>query len=463
MKANFWHRLNSKLDKSQENFGPAAGEDSVFRIAMIWLAGNLVVTTQLTGTLFIPGIPWHLVLGLIFVGSLFGGTVLVLVGNIGTRTGLPTMALTRGALGLRGASVPAMLNVGVLMGWAWVQAMLAGITLNHAVEQLTGFSNPILFSMSCQFVVVCLAIFGHRGLTVIEPVFAIAILIIMGLVLSEAFSEYNFRDYVNLELDESLGWDGFSVLDVVMATAVSWTVLSAEICRRAVSETASIVGTGVGYVLSTTLSMGFGATALAYVILEGGQFSNFSPIPIVTAFGLSVAIVFFLSVMATNVLCVYGMVTSIVNLSNTRKVKFLPTTLIVGLIAILGSAWLPLLSIFTDFLTLIGGIFVPIFAIMIADYYFVNRGFYDQDILLSGKGKYWFRGGYNKTAFLIWLFGAIFSHVTSYHLPTPVGSFIPTFFIVFFSYLFWASLTGRVQKIKPKSVNLSTSLSKTET
>ncbi|MDA9721882.1 cytosine permease [Luminiphilus sp.] len=460
MKSDFWSQLNDKFENTQAESGPVSGSDSLVRICMIWLAGNLVVTTQLTGTLFIPGVAWHAALGLIAVGSLFGGAVLVLVGNMGKRTGLPTMALTKGALGLRGATIPTTINVGILMGWAWVQAMLAGVTLDHYLSPLIGFSNPILLSMTCQVAVVCLAIFGHRGLTVVEPLFAVSILAVMYFALYGAFSDYDLHDFVNLEVDINLGWNVFSVLDVVVATAVSWTVLSAEICRRAVSERASIVGTGLGYVLSTTLSMSFGATALAYVILDGREFASFSPIPIVSAFGLPVAIIFFLSVMATNVLCIYGMVASIVNLPRSRTLKFLPTTLIVGLLAILGCAWLPLLSAFTDFLTLIGGIFIPVFAIMVADYYFVNRGCYDRDILLTKGGKYWFNGGYNPAGLLIWLFGAIFSHIMSYHVQSPIGSFLPTFLLVFIIYLLWASVAGRLLKSKPNSVNLSRLVSK---
>ncbi len=99
MKSGFWNQLNEKFENTQGESGPVSGSDSLFRICMIWLAGNLVVTTQLTGTLFIPGVAWHAALGLIAVGSLFGGAVLVLVGNMGTRTGLPTMALTKGLSG----------------------------------------------------------------------------------------------------------------------------------------------------------------------------------------------------------------------------------------------------------------------------------------------------------------------------------------------------------------------------
>ena len=82
-----------------EEYGPIKGSLSAGRITMIWLAANLVVTTLLTGTLFVPGVSWQLALTLIFVGTTIGTVVLVLIGNMGTRTGLSTMSLTKGAFG----------------------------------------------------------------------------------------------------------------------------------------------------------------------------------------------------------------------------------------------------------------------------------------------------------------------------------------------------------------------------
>ncbi len=43
------------------------------------------------------------------------------------------MALTRGPFGTRGSLLPVAANVIILMGWSWVQAMLAGIALDYIV------------------------------------------------------------------------------------------------------------------------------------------------------------------------------------------------------------------------------------------------------------------------------------------------------------------------------------------
>ncbi len=185
---SLYSRLDRYLEEHSDDAGPVRGTLSLPRIGMIWLAANLVVTTLLTGTLFVPGVEYPLVVLLIIVGTLIGAAVLVTIGNIGTRTGLPTMALTRGPFGTRGSLLPVAVNVIILMGWSWVQAMLAGIALDFLVASVTGFSSPVLFAVVCQTLVVLLAIFGHTGIAKVEPWLAVLILAIIAYIFVVAFT-----------------------------------------------------------------------------------------------------------------------------------------------------------------------------------------------------------------------------------------------------------------------------------
>ncbi|MCC3301774.1 purine-cytosine permease family protein [Arthrobacter sp. zg-Y895] len=452
-----WTRLSRRLDKDAEGYGPLRGTLGVGRIGMIWLAANLVVTTLLTGTLFVPGVSWPMALGMIVLGTLIGGAVLVLVGNMGTRTGLPTMSLTKGSFGLRGSFLPVAANVVILMGWSWVQAMLAGVTVNFLVERATGFSSPVLFSVLCQLLVVALAIFGHKGIARVEPWLALVILAIMAYVFAVAFREFPVADFAAIPRDADAGMSAISVLDVVIATAISWTVLSAEFNRLAKSQTAGVAGSAVGYVVSTVLAMALGATAIGYVVLDGGEAVGFDPALIVAIFGAPLAVVIFLSVMATNTMVVYGMVSSVVNMVPSRRIRFLPTAVVLGAVSVLGSTWLGLLDSFTSFLTVIGALFIPVFAVMIADYYVVQKRSYSADILLGDGGRYWFRRGINAAALVAWLVGAGASVLLTYVLPSPLGATIPTFALTFVLYLGWCAVTGRVVAGRPQSLHLSES------
>lgn len=431
---NAYRRLETYLQENNDDAGPVRGTLSLGRIGMIWLAANLVVTTLLTGTLFVPGVTFGTAFTMILVGTLLGMIVLTLIGNIGTRTGLPTMAATRGAFGLRGSLLPVVANVIILMGWSWVQAMLAGVTINYLVASLTGFSSPILFSILCQSLVVCLAIFGHEGIAKVEPWMALLILAIMGYIFYVAFSAFSLGEYQSIPVDDSIGLNGITVLDIVISTAISWTVLSADFNRLAKTSKAGVIGSGIGYTLSTVLSMTLGLTAFSYLILSGQEAVEFDPGVIVGGFGAPIAIVIFLSVMATNTMVVYGMVTSVINARPQLRLKFLPTALVLGGISIAGSTLLGLLNHFTDFLVMIGAFFVPVFAIMIVDYYIIKKRAYMHDILRDRGGAYWYTKGVNWLAIAVWVIGAVASYLMTYVWASPIGATIPAFVLTFVLY-----------------------------
>lgn len=432
---NWYKALEARLESSTDESGVIRGTLGTGRMFMIWLAANLVVTTLLTGTLFVPGVNYVTAIIVIIVGTVIGTVVLTLIGNIGTRTGLATMSITRGAFGAKGSYLPVAANVIILMGWSWVQAMLAGISVNYVVEQTTGFSNPILFSVICQALVVGLAILGHEGIEKAEPWFAFLILVVMAYVFVIAFIGHAPAEYTQIEIDPGLEFTPALALDIVIATAISWTVLSGDLNRLAKNQRAGVVGSGIGYIMSTVLAMVLGLTAFSYILLDGGEAIPFDPTVLADEFGWALAIVIFLSVMATNTMVVYGMVNSVVGAQRKTRVKFLPVALIIGLISIIGSTWLALLDQYTDFLTMIGAFFVPVFAILIVDYYIIKRRTYTRDILQDTGGIYAYTRGVNWSAVAVWIIGAVVSYLLTYAFPSPVGATIPSFVLSFLLYL----------------------------
>jgi nucleobase:cation symporter-1, NCS1 family len=428
-------RIISRLGHDTVEPGAATERTMGFgNTIMVWLAANMVVTTLLTGTLFIPGIPYLQAILIILLGTLLGVTVLSLVGCIGTRTGLPTMVLTRGSFGVRGGTLPAMLNLAVLMGWSWVQALLAGIAVNSAVETLTGFSSIALFTILCQSIVVLLALFGHEGIERVEPFIAVVMILLALFVFYSAFSAFGVAEFASLPGDPSVGMTAAIAFDVVVATAISWTVLSADFNRNAKTQLGGISGTVIGYTASTFLAMTLGATAAAYAQLRGGGAQGFDPAVLVNNFGIAAAVVVFLSVMATNTLVVYGMIMSYLNLR--PESDFLRPALVIGIISIVGALWQGILDRFLDFLLLIGTFFVPVFAIMLADYYIIKRGSYSvEDVLGKRGGAYWYTGGFNAPAWVAYLIGAGLALYWTRVSPLSFGATVPVFVLTFVLYL----------------------------
>src|SRR5215203_3571717 len=375
-------RLTARIGHEPEAAEPAAGSMSLGRTFMLWLAANMVVTTMLTGTLFLPGI----------------------------------------------------FNLVVLMGWSWVQALLAGITLNYVVEDFTGFSSPVLFAVLCQTIVVVLALLGHAGIQRVEPWLAVVMLVVAAFVFFTAFRDFGLSGFLGIPEQPDLGMTAAIALDIVVATAISWTVLSADFNRHAISQRAGVIGTTLGYTASTVTSMTLGATALGYVFLKGGETTSFDPTVILAEFGLPLAVVIFVSVMATNTLVVYGMTMSYENLR--PKSNYLRAALVIGLISIAGATWQGILDRFVSFLFLISALFVPVFAIMIVDYWIRRRGRYSaRDLVVSRGGAYWYLGGVNPIAVGSFVVGAALAFYWIRISPLPFGATLPTFAVTFVLYL----------------------------
>ncbi len=389
-----------------------------------WLAANLVVTTMLTGTLFVPSLAYGTSLVLIVAGTLLGGIVLILVGNIGTRTRRGTMELTEVPFGRAGSVVPKVANILVLMGWSWVQAMLAGVTVNTLVSNATGWSNPVLFSVACELLVVILAVFGHSGISRVEPWLALVILVCMAWIFWQCLGEGQASHYL-ARLPAEGAYTPSLAFDAVFATAISWTVLSADLNRYGRSQRGTMSGTFLGYTASTILAMAMGATATMAILDQGGPVAEFNPQPLVNSFGWPIAAIVFLSVMATNTMVVYGMVTSVSSLFPAAGKRYGRTVAVVGGISILGATQIALLSYFTDFLLVIGAFFVPVFAIMICDYYLKNKAHYAEGAAMPAFGL---------PALLSWTVGALTSWWFAYVVSIPCGATLTAFVVTFAVY-----------------------------
>jgi nucleobase:cation symporter-1, NCS1 family len=96
-------------------------------------------------------------------------------------------------------------------------------------------------------------------------------------VFYKAFSTFGTGEFVSLPGDPSAGMTAAIAFDVVVATAISWTVLSADFNRNAKTQLGGIFGTVIGYTASTSIAMSLGATAAAYAQLKCGAAQGFDP------------------------------------------------------------------------------------------------------------------------------------------------------------------------------------------
>ncbi|CAN5558650.1 putative hydroxymethylpyrimidine transporter CytX [soil metagenome] len=445
-----WQRLASKFGNDTIDESPQGNRTMGFGKAVtMWLGANVVVTTILTGMLLVPDLPYLTALWIVLVGSVIGAVGLALVGNMGTRTGLPTMVLSRGAFGIRGSNLPAAVNLVILVGWSWVQALLAGMSMNYSVNATFGYSNLPLFTILCEVIVVLIVLRGHVGIERMEFLVATSMLILAAVVFYKLFTEFSVGNLLTMEIDKRNGITAAIAFDIVLATAFSWYVLAADFNRHAKTQAGGMGGTMIGYVVATLVAMGLGATVSGFSILRGME-QTFDPTVLLSGFGFGIpaALVIFLSVMTTNVMAVYGAVMSYLNIR--PQDAFWKPALAIGIITVLGALWTGILDQFQNFLLLIGTLFIPVFAIMLADYWIVKRGNYDAaEVLKRSGGEYWYTGGYNVAAWIAYLIGAGAAFYWTQISPLSFGATLPSFVLTFVLYLIVRALLDRFAQRSP--------------
>lgn len=443
-----WRRFAAKVGHDSIDAVPRARRTMTFRKAVtMWLGANVVVTTILTGMLLVPDLPFGQAMLIVFAGSVVGAVGLALVGLMGTRTGLSTMVLARASFGTRGSKLPSAVNVVVLVGWSWVQALLAGMSLDFAVQSTFGYSNLALFTVLCEVIVVLVVLRGHVGIERVEFVVAISMVALAAVVFYKLFSEFDAASLLTMPTESRNGVTAAIAFDIVFATALSWYVLAADFNRNATSEKGGVGGTVIGYVLATMIAMGLGATVSGFSILAGVE-QTYDPTRLLAGFGfgLPAALVVFLSVMTTNVMAVYGAVMSYQNVR--PRDGFWKPALVIGVITVVGALWDGILDQFQNFLLMIGTLFIPVFAIMLADYFVLRRGRYQVEDVLKDRGdRYWYRGGWNPSAWFCYAVGIALGFYWTQISPLSFGSTGPVFVVTFGLYLL---VGGAVMRLSAK-------------
>ncbi|WP_110651366.1 purine-cytosine permease family protein [Salinicola peritrichatus] len=418
-------------------FGQDALDDNVERSLglsgtfALWLGANVVVTTVLTGMLLVPALSFVTAMWLVFLGSAIGIVPLVLIGVMGSRTGMTTMVLARAAFGRMGAGVPAWVNLLALIAWSWIQARLAGMSLDYAVNYLTSYSNVALFTVICETLVVAIALRGHLGIERAEKWAAILMLALAVVVLYALGRYYDLPSLLEVAPQGDMTPGG--AFDIVIATAFSWIPLAADYNRHCKSNRVAMIGTWSGYVAATMIAMGLGA-AVAGLSVAHGMTATYDPTQLLSqfGFGLPAALVIFFSVLTTNVMCVYSATLSY--MSARRRSTFWKPALVIGVITVFGSLIPGILDSFQTFLLIIGSVFIPAFALMIVDYYLLGdrHARYTSESLLGEQSAL---PGINWQAVAAYAIGAVLAYYWNWVAPLSIGASLPVFVLT--GALYW--------------------------
>ena len=352
----------------------------------------------------------------IIVGSVTGSLFLALAGRIGSDLAVPSLVSTRPSFGIHGAYLPAILNVMQLIGWTIFEIMI----MSKAAEMLGGKLIPYyIWTIIIGTFVTLLGIAGP--LTVIKNwlgkfaiwiSYASSIIIIIHLLIAGNFSK--------VLLSSGGGMTFFSALDIVIAMPISWMPLAADYNRFAKGSKGAFRGTFIGFTITNILFY-FGGVMLGVSDVVG----------IITAIQ-SIFFGFLLLILlvdeADNAFAdVYS--AAISTQSIFRKIK--QHYLIIGFTA-LSTILAMSISIanYETFILLIGAVFVPLFGVVLSDYYIVKHRKYTHSMMY---GKDALKIGF--PAIVAWSVGVLLYYLLSslspIYIPSwpAIGATIPSFIV----------------------------------
>jgi len=335
------------------------------------LWGNLGVSLLgFTGAIFVlqpggagtPELSLGAALTAIVVGTLLGTLPVALAGLPGTQTGAPAMVLLRGLFGARLSYLPTALNILQCVGWG-VFELVTIATAAHTVAPTLPRAGYVVIA---GFATALLTIRPLGAIRVLRKYATGAVIVVM---------IYLFVQLIRHPLPGFTHgtWSGYwAATDTVVAVAVSWAPLVADYTRHSRSQRAAFAGALAGYSVTQVLCYVIGLLALVTVARgnPGHIYGAFIALP-VGSFGFAILAARELDQSFADV---YSTAVSIQNLRPLWDRRVLAGA--IAAMSTAGALWLNITD-YENFLVLIGSVFVPMSAVLLADYFVVSRRYWD--------------------------------------------------------------------------------------
>jgi len=385
--------------------------------SVLWGDLGIGLLVMLTGTFLIPGLSLGSAVLAIVVGSALGCLLLAFVGAIGSDSGVPTMVLLRPVLGLRGSYLPTALNALQLLGWTIFEFVVMGVAANTIGSRLFGASRYSLWTGVFAAIVILMGIGGPVGF-VRQWLEKFAVWIALGTGIWLAYHLVSSNDMASLWRRSGDGSLPFWVaVDLVIALPISWLPLVADYNRFARSSSRAFWGTALGFFVTSLWFLVMGATLMLGSGVSQDPKDFATAIALIAGWG---ALLILLADETHNAWAdLYSSALSLQNVFPKAKQRWLIVGL--GIACFLVAANLDITR-YQSFLFLIGSFFIPLFGVLVADYFVVNRRHYHVEDIYSGgaDGK----GGrsYSSRGIAVWVVGALVYHVTN---PGTLASFVP--------------------------------------
>jgi NCS1 nucleoside transporter family len=357
-----------------------------------------------TGSWFFGGMAAALGLSFVLQYSLIYLPLMMIpwamIGWIAWRHGASTVTSTIPSLGVKGARLAGVGEFFGMIGWPAVNTFIAAISLTYVFGQMWGWptygqpgsTGPLVLGILVTAVVQGLIVVsGHQAIKYLEWV-AVVLLIVLGIWETYVvLQQWDLREISAVRMPEADHSMAF-YFDLAFGFCWGWAMIG-DFGRFAKTPTGATAGSWLGVNLGQGWFMLVGAIGVIGVVLDTGVYdpNNSDPSSTIAALGLGTVafLVVFFATISTNVTVLYGAGMGLIGATRASSPKkYLYLIAILQLIM----CFLPLMfdqfiHFFEFFLSMVGGIFIPLWTLVVLDYFVVRKMRVTDEDLFAGENR----------------------------------------------------------------------------
>lgn len=327
---------------------------SLFANGLIWFGAGVSIAEILTGTYFAP-LGFAKGLEAIIIGHIIGCVMLFLAGYIGAQARVSAMETVKMSFGHTGGLLFAFLNVLQLVGWTAIMIYDGALAANGIMD-----TGAWLWCLVIGALIILWILIGITNLGKINTV-AMAALFVLTLILCKVI--FFSGNSVISASDDSMSFG--AAVELAVAMPLSWLPLISDYTREAEKPFAATMTSTVVYGLVSTWMYLIGMGAALFT----GEY-DIAQIMVKAGLGIAGLLIVVFSTVTTTFLDAWS-----AGISSESILKKANGKWVAAAVTVIGTVCAILFPMddITGFLYLIGSVFAPMIAVLIADFFILKK------------------------------------------------------------------------------------------
>ena len=327
---------------------------TLFGNGLIWFGAGVSIAEILTGTYFAP-LGFSKGLLAILAGHVIGCIMLFLAGYIGARTRKSAMETAKMSFGSKGGLLFSILNVLQLIGWTAIMIYDGALAADGVLH-----TGAWIWCLVIGVLIILWILIGITNLGKINMI-AMAALFILTLILCKVI--FFDAGEIAMSPDDSLSFG--AAVELAVAMPLSWLPLISDYTREAEKPFAATLTSTLVYGLVSTWMYVIGMGAAIFT----GEY-DIAQIMVKAGLGIAGLLIIVFSTVTTTFLDAYSAGISAESVFAKLSGKWVAVA--VAVVGTICAMLFPMDDI-TNFLYLIGSVFAPMIAILIADFFILHQ------------------------------------------------------------------------------------------